>query len=140
MDPKRLPWRERFFIKPSLGRGLGLFAAIPIEKGTFILEYTGRKLPSKVANRLNNRYLFEIDKNWTIDGATKANLARYINHSCDPNCEAEIDAKDRIMLHATRDIEKGEELAFDYGSEYFEEFIRPVGCRCGSDKCRAPAL
>jgi len=111
------------------GLGHGLFAARGIQRGEFIAEYTGRKIPTKVADTLSTRYLFEIDKEWTIDGSPRTNIARYINHSCDPNCEAEI-SDGRILIRALRYIQKGEEFSFDYGQEYFEEFIRPKGCRC----------
>ena len=111
------------------GTGEGLFAALPIKKGDFILEYTGTKIPTKVADEMTSRYLFEIDEQWTIDGSPRSNTARYINHSCEPNTEAEIEG-DRIMIYAIRDIKKGEELTIDYDSEYFDEFIRPVGCKC----------
>ncbi len=121
----------RFEIRTSKpGTGQGLFAVVPIRKGDFVLEYTGRKIPTAVADSMKEaRYLFEIDNDWTIDGSSLSNTARYINHSCDPNTEAEID-EDRIMITAVRAIKKGEELTIDYDTEYFDEFIRPVGCKC----------
>jgi len=126
---------ERFAVRRSgPGKGLGLFARVAIAKKALVLEYTGKKIPTKTADELNTRYLFEIDDEWTIDGAARTNTARYINHSCDPNCEAEID-DGRIFLYALRNIAPGEELTFDYGDDYFAEFIRPVGCRCA--KCAA---
>src|ERR1700736_1465447 len=67
--------------------GLGLFARVPIRKGQFILRYSGRKISTETADDLGNRYLFEINSRWTIDGATRRNRARYINHSCRPNAE-----------------------------------------------------
>ena len=115
--------------------GQGLFAVVPIRKGDFILEYTGKKIPTALADTMTSRYLFEIDKDWTIDGSARSNTARYINHACDPNTEAEIE-NGRIMIHAVRNIKKGEELTIDYDSEYFDEFIRPVGCKCV--KCATP--
>lgn len=115
--------------KSKPGTGRGLFAACDIKKGDFILEYTGKKIPTPFADTLKSRYLFEIDEIWTIDGSPRSNIARYINHSCDPNTEAEI-RDGRIMIEAKRDIKKGEELTIDYDTEYFDEFIRPVGCRC----------
>ena len=120
----------RFEIRRSKpGMGQGLFAVVPIRKGDFILEYTGKKIPTALADTMTSRYLFEIDKDWTIDGSARSNTARYINHACDPNTEAEIE-NGRIMIHAVRNIKKGEELTIDYDSEYFDEFIRPVGCKC----------
>ena len=126
----------RFEIRRSKpGMGQGLFAVVPIRKGDFILEYTGKKIPTALADTMTSRYLFEIDKDWTIDGSARSNTARYINHACDPNTEAEIE-NGRIMIHAVRNIKKGEELTIDYDSEYFDEFIRPVGCKCV--KCATP--
>jgi SET domain-containing protein len=64
-----------------------------------------------------------------IDGNIKENTARYINHSCRPNCEAE-GPKGRIYILSTRNIKAGEELTYDYGKEYFETYIKPFGCKC----------
>ena len=114
------------------GTGLGLFARTQIHKGDFILEYTGVRMASKIADEHPGRYLFEIDNEWTIYGEMRSNTARYINHDCHPNTEAEIDEDDRIMIRALRDIAAGEELTIDYGDEYFDEFIRPSGCKCAS--------
>ena len=122
----------RFEIRRSKpGMGQGLFAVVPIRKGDFILEYTGKKIPTALADTMTSRYLFEIDKDWTIDGSARSNTARYINHACDPNTEAEIE-NGRILIHAVRNIKKGEELTIDYDTEYFDEFIRPVGCKCAA--------
>jgi SET domain-containing protein len=125
--------RQTFQIR-RLGRGLGfgLFSRTPFKKGEFVAEYTGRKIPSKEADALETRYLFEIDENWTIDGSPRSNTARYINHACDPNCESDV-IDGRIIISAIKDIKAGEELTFDYGEEYFDEFIGPSGCKCA--KC-----
>lgn len=118
-------------------KGKGLYALKDFEFGEYLLDYTGKKITTKLADTLDTKYLFELDREWTIDGEDESNTARYINHSCDPNVEAEV-AGDRIMIHAARDIEAGEELTIDYGDEYFDEFIRPYGCMCGTDTCRQP--
>ena len=111
------------------GAGRGLFASRSFRKGEFVLEYTGKRIPSTYADTLKTRFLFEPDNKWTVDGSPLDNTARYINHSCEPNCESHI--KDgHILIHAFRDITPGEELTFDYGEEYFDEFIRPQGCKC----------
>lgn len=124
---------ERFVVRRSRpGMGLGLFAMTPIKKGDFLLEYTGRRIPTSYADTLKTRYLFEIDQEWTIDGSDTSNTARYINHSCHPNSECEVE-DGQIHIYATRNIQEGEEITMDYGDEYFEEFIRPRGCLCG--KC-----
>lgn len=121
--------------KSRSGTGQGLFAAVSIKKGDFILEYTGTKIPTVLADISKSRYLFEIDSEWTIDGSPRSNIARYINHSCEPNAEAEIhDGK--ILISAVRDIEGGEEVTIDYDTEYFDEFIRPVGCKCSATQHR----
>ena len=112
---------------PGLGRGL--FAAHPLEKHDFIVEYVGERISTRYADRLKTRYLFELDEAWTIDGSSHENVARYINHSCEPNAEAEVH-DGRILIVATRDIFRGEEITIDYGDEYFDEFIRPLGCKC----------
>lgn len=124
----------RFVVKKAkTGLGKGLFAAADIKKGEFLLEYTGKKVPTATANEMTTRYLFEIDDEWTIDGSTRSNTARYINHSCDPNTEAEI-RDGHIMIDALKDIKKGEELTIDYDLEYYDEFIRPYGCKCSAAK------
>jgi SET domain-containing protein len=132
----------RFEVKEGRpGTGLGLFAREDIRKRAFILEYTGKKIPTKVADEMSSRYLFEIDDKWTIEGPVPGNLAGYINHSCDPNTEAEIeegtDGEDHINIYALRRIKTGEELTIDYGQEYFDEFLKPAGCKCGAAKHRS---
>jgi SET domain-containing protein len=105
-----------------------------IRAGEFIVEYTGRHVTNEEADRMTTRYLFELNDHWAIDGSARSNTARYINHSCDPNCEAEVE-DGRVLISAARDIVKGEELTYDYGEEYFDEFIRLKGCRC--TKCQS---
>jgi len=109
--------------------GLGLFATTTIKPGEYI-EYIGPIISNKEAESLKKaRYLFEINSKWTINGAPRENLARYINHACDPNCES-IQHNKRVFIKATRAIKPGEELTYDYGEEYVNEFIKPHGCRC----------
>ncbi|MBI5220962.1 MAG: SET domain-containing protein [Candidatus Liptonbacteria bacterium] len=111
--------------------GLGLFAAEPLRRGQFVIEYTGRILNKKQADaRSTGRYLFETSPNRFIEGSERANIARYLNHSCRPNCEA-INERGHIRIYAIRKIKPGEELTYDYGREYFEDFLRSVGCVCG---------
>lgn len=111
------------------GLGIGLFAARALLAGDFVAEYSGSRIPTLYADKLKTRYLLEVDEYWTIDGSSRGNLARYINHSCDPNCHGELYGG-RVFVIASRDIAAGEELTLDYGDEYFNEFIRPVGCKC----------
>src|SRR5262245_6077750 len=86
------------------GTGKGLFARKHFAKGDFLVEYTGKKIPTKLADTLKTRYLFELDDEWTIDAEGEDNIARYINHSCEPNAEAETH-DGHILISATRDIE-----------------------------------
>jgi SET domain-containing protein len=100
------------------------------------MEYTGKKIPTKIADESGSKYLFEIDKKWTIDGEGQDNHARWINHACVPNAEADV-KKGRILICAVRDIFKGEEVTIDYGQEYFDEFIKPHGCGCPAERHRS---
>ncbi len=109
--------------------GLGLFAQEDITKGTCVIEYTGRTISKEEEYSSRSLYLFEVSKKKTIDGATRTNTARYINHSCRPNCEIDI-YKERVYVMAKRNIKAGEELNYDYDTDYFEEYIKPKGCKC----------
>jgi uncharacterized protein len=109
--------------------GLGLFAKVPIKKGDCIIEYVGEVITAAEANRRGGRYLFETSKNRHIDGTTRKNIARYANHSCRPNCEVDIKGG-RVFILAKRSIEPQEELCYDYGKEYWTDYIKPKGCRC----------
>lgn len=112
--------------------GLGLFADEDIPKGVCIIEYKGKVISNEKADRDDGKYYFEINSRKTIDGNIKSNLARYINHSCRPNCEA-IGPRDRVFIFSRKRIKAGAELAYDYGKEYFDKHIKPKGCRC--EKC-----
>lgn len=114
--------------------GLGLFAMEDIPSGVCLIEYFGKPLTEEESIDSNSKYLFEVDSKLTIDGTDRKNIARYINHSCRPNCEVEI-YKKRIFVFSKRKIKIGEELAYDYGKEYFNEYIKPQGCKCA--KCVA---
>ena len=109
--------------------GIGLFTKVPIKKGDCIIEYVGEVINDAEANRRGGRYLFQTSKNRHVDGTDRKNTARYINHSCRPNCEVDI-IKGRIFVYAKRAIEVGEELNYDYGKEYWDEHIKPKGCGC----------
>ena len=123
-----------FLLKPQRsGAGVGLFTYSPIRKGECVAEYVGRVISKEEEYTNNSKYLFEIHSRKTIDGRSRENLARYINHSCRPNCEAEI-RQGRVFIMARRNIKAGEELFYDYGKEYFDEHIKPKGCRC--PKCK----
>ncbi len=111
--------------------GLGLFATSDHKKGDFIIEYTGEKITTATANERGGQYLFELNKDYVIDGRGRENKARYINHSCRPNCYPEIDEDERhIYIYAKRSIKAGEELNYNYGKAFWREYIEPKGCRC----------
>jgi len=110
--------------------GLGLFALKPIPAGKRIIEYTGPLVSNEeVERRANGRYFFGVNSKWSIDGTPRTNIARYINHSCRPNCDA-IVSKRRVWIWSRRAIKAGEELSYHYGKEYFEDLIKPAGCKC----------
>lgn len=120
-------------IKARKGAGFGLRTKVSFKKGDFVIEYIGMKRKNKDIEYHTGKYLFEIDDSFTIDGSPRWNLARYINHSCRPNCEVEIDKQGKILIEAIKTIKEGEEITYDYGKEYFNEFIKPIGCKC--EKC-----
>ena len=113
--------------------GLGLFAAQGIPERKLIVEYTGTRIPTWLAREIDrrraNKYLFEIDNRWTIDGSARTNLARYVNHSCDPNAEAESN-RGRLMYRAIKPIAAGDEITLDYGEEHMELYFGKAGCLC----------
>lgn len=116
--------------------GLGLFATGAIRKGQTIVEYRGRRITAaeavEIEYRGNNRYLFELNKQWTIDGSSRRNLARYINHACKPNARAVLRRTGKLEFAASRWIEPGEEITIDYGEDYFDLLLAPKGCKCMS--------
>ena len=124
---------KRVQVKRS-NAGLGLFAGEDIKKSDFVIEYTGEWIQDEEANRRGGKYLFIYDEEWVVDGRGRKNSARYLNHSCRPNCETEIDEDARaIYIYAIKNIKAGDELTYDYGKDYWKRIIKPHGCRCG--KC-----
>ncbi|PDT72910.1 SET domain-containing protein [Bradyrhizobium sp. C9] len=116
--------------------GLGLFATKPIKKGTKIIRYFGPLLDSKKKDEdaIENKYLFELTNRWTIDGSIRENVARYINHACRPNAESDVKPRKRkVFIRAIKDIEPGDEINYDYGTDYFKAYLKPIGCKC--DAC-----
>lgn len=126
--------------------GYGIFAKTDIAKGTRIVEYVGEKITkaesdrrgpklvqyAKTHHELGAVYIFELNKKYDIDGHVHYNIAKYINHSCEPNCEAEI-IRGHIWIIALKDIRKGEELFYNYG--YNLDTYEDHPCRCGSGRC-----
>lgn len=130
---------QKYFRKKSGINNLGLFAKSDIKKGEKVIEYKGRKFTHKQVeenDRFDNSkaiYLFTLNERYVLDGDTKINTAKYINHSCDPNCEVDI-IKGKIWIIAIKDIKKGDELSYDYGFGYDADF-RQFPCKCGSKNC-----
>jgi uncharacterized protein len=122
-------------IKQSTIQGSGLFAQEKIPKGQRIIEYLGEKITkeeSKARLDQDNNYIFELDGNFDIDGNVPYNPARFINHSCDPNCYIE-KSDGKIWVVASRDIEESEELSFNYGFDIHDYQSYP--CKCGAKNC-----
>jgi hypothetical protein len=116
--------------------GLGLFATQKIKKGTKIIRYFGPLLDSKKKkdDAIENKYLFELNNRWTIDGSVRKNVARYINHACKPNAESDVKPRKRkVFIRAIKNIEPGDEINYDYGTDYFKAYLKPIGCKC--DAC-----
>ena len=116
--------------------GLGLFATRRIKKGTKIIRYFGPLLDSKKKkdDAIENKYLFELNNRWTIDGSVRDNIARYINHACKPNAESDVRPRKRkVFIRAIKNIEPGDEISYDYGTDYFKAYLKPIGCKC--DAC-----
>jgi uncharacterized protein len=116
--------------------GLGLFATRRIKKGTKIIRYFGPLLDSKKKkdDAIENKYLFELTNRWTIDGSVRENIARYINHACKPNAESDVRPRKRkVFIRAIKNIEPDEEINYDYGTDYFKAYLKPIGCKC--DAC-----
>lgn len=138
-------------IRQSAIQGRGGFAATRIPKGARIIEYTGERISQKEADRRyddasmkrHHTFLFSLDSGKVIDAAVGGNDARFINHSCDPNCQA-IETRGRIFIEALRDIAQGEELFYDYAYERTEDTTeedeKMYVCLCGSKNCRGSIL
>jgi SET domain-containing protein len=111
--------------------GRGMFAGERIPRGACVIEYTGRPATDKQVRKNAGKYLFWTSSKTMIDGYIPANRARFINHSCAPNCEIDIKNK-RIYIFAKRAIKAGEEITYDYDTEYFDAHIKPRGCLCNN--------
>jgi uncharacterized protein len=151
MPPPSSPPTNDFVIRPSPMHGLGAFATRLIPSGTRLIEYAGARItPAEadaqypdVPGETHHTYLFAIDDDVVVDASVDGNEARFINHSCDPNCDAVID-DGRIWIETIRDVAPGEELAYDYAYLLPERHTpaakRRYPCRCGSPKCRGTIL
>ena len=124
-------------VRQSGIHGTGVYAAEPIAKGTRIIEYAGEKIPTLEGTKREeaspqHTFIFTLNDEWYIDARFGGNDSRFINHSCNPNTEADIE-NDRIWIVALRDITEGEELTYDYS---FDPDDDPAPCVCGAASCR----
>ena len=137
--------KKLYTVRESSIHNRGLFAKHPIIKGSPIIQYTGEKISKEESSRRALEweedarklgqglvYIFEIDEDWDLDGRIGENPARFINHSCEGNCEA-INRDGEIWIYSVKNISKGEELSYDYG--YDMEHFLDHPCRCGSKNC-----
>jgi len=141
----------RFVVRRSGIHGRGVFARRPIRAGETIVEYKGERVTEAEIGRrypedmhgINHTFVFGIEHDLNIDGGAKGNTARWINHSCDPNCDT-FEANKRIYVRAARNIRPGEELTYDYAIEAGEPLTRALKarwpCWCGAKKCRGTVL
>ncbi len=137
--------------RSSAVHGRGVFAVKPIKKGERVIEYKGELISWNEAldrhphdpKQPNHTFYFHIDDLCVIDGRVKGNSAKWINHSCEPNCESDPD-DDRIYIKALRNIKAGEELNYDYGltidERYTPRLKKEFACYCGSKLCRGTML
>jgi uncharacterized protein len=126
---------ELLVVEASPIHGLGGFAKTAIGKGTRVVEYIGERISKSESLRRcegNNHFIFSLNDEQDLDGNVAWNPARFLNHSCVPNCEAELQ-DGRIWIVATRDIPAGEEITFNYGYDLVD--YRDYPCRCGAPGC-----
>lgn len=135
-------------VKNSKIHGTGIFAKKDIPKNIRVIQYIGEKVLRSEGNRRSEKrlskflhsktygsvYIFELNSKYDIDGSPKYNKARYINHSCDPNCEVDI-INNEIWISSIKKIKKGEELSYDYGFEFDKDDFKDHICKCGSKNC-----
>jgi SET domain-containing protein len=141
-----------FELRDSPIAGVGAFATQPIRKGTRIIEYTGERISNAEADRRydedkmanHHTFLFTLNRQTVVDAAVGGNEARFINHSCAPNCEAVIEDAKRIYIEAIKDIPAGVELVYDYQYERMDDHTpgdeRFYACQCGAPGCRGTIL
>ena len=143
--------KRRIKVARSGVHGRGVFAARAIRKGTRIIEYAGKRVPWKEAqdwpphdsDNPYHTFFFSLDGGEVIDAGNGGNSSRWINHSCDPNCET-IEEHGRMFIYALRHIREGEELFYDYklepADERTPELEKEFACFCGSAQCRGTML
>ena len=144
--------KEYFELRKSPIQGRGAFAIRRIRKGTRIIEYTGEHITPDEADaryedanmERHHTFLFILDEHTVVDAARGGNASRFINHSCEPNCQAVIE-DGHIYIEAIRNIQPGVELSYDYAYERGapeddEELEKRYVCRCGAPRCRGTIL
>ena len=143
--------RRRIVVRNSSIHGRGVFALRRIPKGTRIIEYKGKLITDKEADRRYSRVhehsphtmLFSLEGGWVIDATRRGNSARWINHSCAPNCDIEEEGR-RIFIESRRDIQPGDELTYDYNLQIGEKHTRAAkrehACFCHARRCRGTML
>ena len=148
---QRTPAKKRIEVRASGVHGKGVYATAAIRKGARIIEYTGKRLPWKIAMDLPPRdegdpyhtFLFSLENGDVIDAHEDGNEARWINHSCAPNCET-IEEDDRVFVEALRALRQGDELFYDYrivpADRRTKKLEKEFACHCGSAKCRGTML
>ncbi|HMP82287.1 MAG TPA: SET domain-containing protein-lysine N-methyltransferase [Verrucomicrobiota bacterium] len=128
---------EKVVFKRSAIHGTGGFAVVDLRAGEPIIQYVGEKIDKAESLRRcenDNEYIFDLNETHDLDGNVEWNPARFINHSCAPNCESEVDeTKGEVWIQASRDIRAGEELTFNYC--YDLEDYQDHPCRCGAREC-----
>lgn len=137
--PRPEGW-EYVEVRKSKLHGRGLFAAVDIPKGSYVMEYRGDRVDKKESEKRTEAqwergrvYTFELSRRFDLDGSPSWNIARLANFSCDPNCESHNENGRKVWIVATRAIRKGEEITYDYNFPLIEP---PPVCKCGSSKCR----
>jgi len=125
---------HQHFVVKRTHTGLGLFATEFIPAGKRLVEYVGRILSKERVDKMRGKYFFGINSKWAIDGSAHSNIARYCNHSCRPNADAFVSGN-RVWIWSKKNIKAGQEITLNYGTEYFDEFIKPQGCKC--EKCNS---
>ncbi|MSP97269.1 MAG: SET domain-containing protein [Betaproteobacteria bacterium] len=141
----------RFVMRKSGIHGRGVFARRRMREDEIVVEYKGEIVSEREAERrypedmngINHTFIFGVEHDYNIDGGAKGNSARWINHSCQPNCDT-FEKNKRIFIRAIRAIRPGEELTYDYAIEAGEKITRSVRarwpCWCGSKRCRGTVL
>lgn len=140
-----------YVVKNSKVHGRGVFAARKIPADTRIVEYCGERISEKTADKRGSSdpenpfhtFFFSLENGRMIDGGVDGSDARWINHSCEPNCEAR-EEKGRVFIYSVRDIRRGEELNYDYGlvleGRHTKKIKEAYACRCGAPDCRGTML